>query len=269
MREGCDAVRVLGVDPGLTRCGIGVVESGEGRSVSFVDVGVVRSGTDLALERRLLTVADEVERWIARHRPDVIAVERVFSQHNVRTVMGTAQASGVVALVAARAGLPVAFHTPSEVKAAVTGEGRAGKAQVTTMVTKVLGLDTPPKPADAADALALAICHCWRSPMLDRMAQARARADELAATHRARLAQAQAADDGAAPTAAAQWAAARAAAERSGGAWQASTGRPGGPAARPARGGPGGARRGTAAPGAPEAPGSVPRRTNSWKGTPR
>ncbi|MBC3192610.1 crossover junction endodeoxyribonuclease RuvC [Pseudonocardia sp. C8] len=215
-------MRVLGVDPGLTRCGIGVVESGAGRSVGFVDVGVVRSGSDLSLERRLLAVADGVERWVARHRPDVIAVERVFSQHNVRTVMGTAQASGVVALVAARAGLPVAFHTPSEVKAAVTGEGRAGKAQVTTMVTKVLGLDAPPKPADAADALALAICHCWRSPMLDRMAEAQARAEELAAVHRARLAEARAAHQGGAPTAAEQWAAARAAADaRSAGTWTA------------------------------------------------
>lgn len=215
-------MRVLGVDPGLTRCGIGVVEAGDGRTVSFVDVGVIRSGTDVPLERRLLAVADEVERWIARHGPDVVAVERVFSQHNVRTVMGTAQASGVVALTAARAGLPVAFHTPSEVKAAVTGEGRAGKAQVTTMVTKVLGLTAPPKPADAADALALAVCHCWRSPMLDRMAEARARAEELAAVHRARLADARADRGDATPSAAAQWAAARAAAERSAGSWQAS-----------------------------------------------
>src|SRR6185312_1338175 len=99
---------------------------------------------------------------------------------NVRTVMGTAQASGVVALLAARAGLSVAFHTPSEVKAAVTGEGRAGKAQVTAMVTR--------RPADAADALALAICHCWRAPMLERMAQAKVRSDALARAHRARLA---------------------------------------------------------------------------------
>jgi len=106
----------------------------------------------------------------------------------VRTVMGTAQASGVVALAAARAGLPVAFHTPSEVKAAVTGEGRADKAQVTTMVTRLLGLDAPPRPADAADALALAICHCWRGPMLERMAAAQARSAELAKRHKARLA---------------------------------------------------------------------------------
>jgi crossover junction endodeoxyribonuclease RuvC len=183
-------VRVLGVDPGLTRCGLGVVDGGAGRAVSAVAVDVVRTGGDLPVEQRLLAVAAGVEDWIARYRPDVVAVERVFSQHNVRTVMGTAQASGVVALLAARAGLPVAFHTPSEVKAAVTGEGRAGKEQVTIMVTRVLGLAEAPRPADAADALALAICHCWRAPMMDRMAQARERGAELARAHRARLAEA-------------------------------------------------------------------------------
>jgi crossover junction endodeoxyribonuclease RuvC len=181
-------VRVLGVDPGLTRCGLGVVDGGAGRQVAAVDVGVVRTAADLPLERRLHTVAAEVAEWIARHRPDVVAIERVFSQHNVRTVMGTAQASGVVALMAAQAGLPVAFHTPSEVKAAVTGEGRAGKEQVTAMVTRVLRLAEAPRPADAADALELAICHCWRAPMLDRMAAAKARSDELARAHKARLA---------------------------------------------------------------------------------
>ncbi len=183
-------MRVLGVDPGLTRCGLGVVDGGVGggREVRYVAVDVVRTAADVPLATRLLAVGDEVERWITRHRPDVVAVERVFSQHNVRTVMGTAQASGVVALLAARAGLPVAFHTPSEVKAAVTGEGRAGKEQVAAMVTRLLGLAEAPRPADAADALALAICHCWRAPMLDRMAQARERSAELARRHRARLA---------------------------------------------------------------------------------
>ena len=184
-------VRVLGVDPGLTRCGLGVVDGGVGRAVTCVDVGVARTGTDLSIDQRLLGVADEVDRWIARHRPDVVAIERVFSQHNVRTVMGTAQASGVVALVAARAGLPVAFHTPSEVKAAVTGEGRADKHQVTAMVTRLLRLAEAPRPADAADALALAICHCWRAPMISRMAEAEARAAEFAKAHKARLAAAQ------------------------------------------------------------------------------
>jgi crossover junction endodeoxyribonuclease RuvC len=181
-------VRVLGVDPGLTRCGLGVVDGGSGRSVACVAVDVVRTGAELPLEQRLLAIGAAVEDWISRHRPDVVAVERVFSQHNVRTVMGTAQASGVVALLAARAGLPVAFHTPSEVKAAVTGEGRAGKQQVTSMITRLLGLPEAPRPADAADALALAVCHCWRAPMLDRMAEAQARSAELAKVHKARLA---------------------------------------------------------------------------------
>ncbi len=181
-------MRVLGVDPGLTRCGLGVVDGAGGRVVTCVAVDVVRTPSELPLERRLLAIGGTVEGWIARHRPDVVAIERVFSQSNVRTVMGTAQASGVVALLAARAGLPVAFHTPSEVKAAVTGEGRADKGQVAAMVTRVLGLAEAPRPADAADALALAICHCWRAPMLERMASAQARSAELAKRHRARLA---------------------------------------------------------------------------------
>jgi crossover junction endodeoxyribonuclease RuvC len=189
-------VRVLGVDPGLTRCGLGVVDGAGGRRVRCVAVDVVRTPADAPLTERLLAVGAEVERWIERHRPDVVAIERMFSQHNVRTVMGTAQVSGVVALLAAKAGLPVAFHTPSEVKAAVTGEGRAAKQQVTTMVTRLLALEEEPRPADAADALALAICHCWRAPMLDRMAQAQARSAELARAHRARLAAARRASAG-------------------------------------------------------------------------
>lgn len=181
-------MRVLGVDPGLTRCGLGVVEGGGGRTVRAVAVDVVRTPPSDELATRLVAVADAVEAWIREHRPDVVAVERVFAQHNVRTVMGTAQVGGVVALTAARAGLPVAFHTPSEVKAAVTGSGRADKEQVTTMITRVLALDAAPRPADAADALALAVCHCWRAPMMARMAEAEARAAEVARRHRARLA---------------------------------------------------------------------------------
>lgn len=184
-------VRVLGVDPGLTRCGLGVVDGGKGRSVACVAVGVARSPQEDELASRLMTVATEVERWMDLHEPQVVAIERVFSQHNVRTVMGTAQVSGVVALAAARRGLPVAFHTPSEVKAAISGSGRADKKQVTTMITKILGLAEAPKPADAADALALAVCHLWRAPMMDRLAQAEARAAEMARNHRAKLKAAQ------------------------------------------------------------------------------
>lgn len=181
---------MFAVDPGLTRCGFGVVDGGPGRTVRCVAVDVVRTPVDADLAVRLLELSDEFERWLERHRPDVVAIERVFSQHNVRTAMGTAQASGVVALAAARRDIPVVFHTPSEVKAAVTGSGRADKAQVTAMVTKLLGLATAPKPADAADALALAICHHWRAPLKSRLDEAKRRADELARTHRARIAEA-------------------------------------------------------------------------------
>lgn len=184
-------MRVLGVDPGLTRCGLGVVDGGRGREVACVAVGVARTPPEDELASRLLAVADVVEQWMDEHRPEVVAIERVFSQHNVRTVMGTAQVSGVVALTAARRNLPVAFHTPSEVKAAVSGSGRADKRQVAMMITKILGLAAAPKPADAADALALAVCHLWRAPMAARLAAAEARAAALARNHRARLRAAQ------------------------------------------------------------------------------
>lgn len=182
-------MRVFGVDPGLTRCGFGVVDGGTGRSVRCVAVDVVRTPVEAPLAQRLLLLSDEAERWLDRYQPDVVAVERVFSQYNVRTAMGTAQAGGVVALAAARRGLEVMFHTPSEVKAAVTGSGRADKAQVIAMVMRLLHLGEEQRPAtpDAADALALAICHLWRAPLRNRLAEAEARAAELARNHRARL----------------------------------------------------------------------------------
>ncbi len=180
-------MRVLGVDPGLTRCGLSVVESGRGRNLVALDVDVVRTPSDAPLAKRLLAISDAVEHWLAIHQPDVVAVERVFSQVNVTTVMGTAQAGGVVALAAARRGIDVHFHTPTEVKAAVTGNGAADKAQVTAMVTRILALQAKPTPADAADALALAICHCWRAPMIARMAAAEALAAQQRHAYRARL----------------------------------------------------------------------------------
>ena len=185
--KGVGRVRVLGVDPGLTRCGVGVVEGVAGRPLTMVGVGVVRTPVDAELGQRLVAIEQGVEQWLDEHRPEVVAVERVFSQHNVRTVMGTAQASAVAMLCAARRGLPVALHTPSEVKAAVTGNGAADKAQVTAMVTRILALQQKPTPADAADALALAICHCWRAPMLARMAKAEALAAEQRRKYQATL----------------------------------------------------------------------------------
>ena len=155
-------MRVLGVDPGLTRCGLGVVDGEPGRTLTLVDVDVVRTSPDEPVAQRLVRLEQAIEHWLRLHHPDSVAVERVFSQHNVRTVMGTAQASGVALVAAARVGIPVALHTPSEVKAAVTGSGRADKAQVAAMVTRLLHLAERPSPADAADALALAICHVWR-----------------------------------------------------------------------------------------------------------
>jgi len=169
-------VRVLGVDPGLTRCGLGVVDGAPGRSVSAVAFGVARTPPDDDVPRRLLALDAEISAWITEHRPDLVAVERVFSQHNVRTVMGTAQVAGLALVAATRAGLPVALHTPSEVKAAVTGSGTADKAQVGAMVTRLLRLVEMPKPADAADALALAICHVWRGSAQARLSGALARA---------------------------------------------------------------------------------------------
>jgi len=163
---------VFGVDPGLTRCGLGVVEGLPGRPPALVAVGVIRTPPDDDIAARLLAIEEEIERWLDQYQPHTVAVERVFSQHNVRTVMGTAQAGAVAIVCAARRGLPVALHTPSEVKAAVTGSGRADKDQVTAMVTRILRMAAPPRPADAADALALAICHLWRVPAI-RARQAR------------------------------------------------------------------------------------------------
>src|SRR3954452_16054936 len=139
MVKGC-SVRVLGVDPGLTRCGVGVVDGAPGRPLALIAVDVVRTPADLPLGRRLLLLEVALEHWLDVVRPEAVAVERVFAKHNVRTVMGTAQASAVAMLVAARRGLPVALHTPSEVKAAVSGNGRADKAQVAAMVTRLLRL---------------------------------------------------------------------------------------------------------------------------------
>ena len=162
-------MRVLGIDPGLTRCGMGVVEGETGRPLRLVDVNVLRTSAHLPVPERLVTIERGVEAWIEEHRPDAVAIERVFARSDVSTVMGTAQASGVAMVVAARRGLPVALHTPSEVKAAVSGNGRATKQQVGLMVVRILRLDAMPRPADAADALALAVTHIWRGGAQSRL----------------------------------------------------------------------------------------------------
>ena len=155
-------IRVLGIDPGLTRCGVGVVDVRPDRRAVLVAVTVIRTPPAMPLEQRLLAVGTGIDELLDEHRPSAVAVERVFAQHNLRTVMGTAQASGIALHAAAARGLPVGLHTPSEVKAAITGYGSADKKQVQAMVARILGLSEVPKPADAADALAIASCHAWR-----------------------------------------------------------------------------------------------------------
>lgn len=154
---------ILGLDPGLTRCGVGLVQTASDKSLSFQSVTVLRTSPETELSARLASIGDELAVILDEHKPAAISLERVFAQHNVKTVMGTAQISGVVLYLAAQRKIPVTLYTPSEVKAAVTGYGSADKQQVTAMVTKLLKLDQPPKPADAADALALAIAHALRS----------------------------------------------------------------------------------------------------------
>ncbi|MDI6911193.1 crossover junction endodeoxyribonuclease RuvC [Nocardioides sp.] len=177
-------MRVLGIDPGLTRCGMGVVEGSVGRPLTLVDVNVLRTSADLPVPERLVTIERGVEAWIEEHAPDAVAIERVFARSDVSTVMGTAQASGVAMVVAARRGLPIGLHTPSEVKAAVSGNGRADKAQVGAMVTRILRLDVTPKPADAADALALAITYIWRGGAQSRIDAALAAARQQVRSRR-------------------------------------------------------------------------------------
>ena len=174
-------MRVLGIDPGLTRCGLGVVEGTVGRPLTLIDVNVVRTSADLPIAQRLVTIEKGIDAWLDEYQPDAVAVERVFARSDSSTIMGTAQASGIALVTAARRGLPIALHTPSEVKAAVSGSGRADKAQVGAMVARILRLDAPPRPADAADALALAITHIWRGG-----AQARIDAALAAAQGRSR-----------------------------------------------------------------------------------
>jgi crossover junction endodeoxyribonuclease RuvC len=155
-------MRVLGIDPGLTRCGMGVVEGSLGRALKLVDVNVLRTSAQEPIGDRLVTIERGIDAWLDDYQPDAVAVERVFARSDSSTIMGTAQASGIALVVAARRRLPVAMYTPSEVKAAVSGSGRADKLQVGAMVARILRLEATPKPADAADALALAISHIWR-----------------------------------------------------------------------------------------------------------
>jgi crossover junction endodeoxyribonuclease RuvC len=166
---------VLGIDPGLTRCGYAVLRADGARTVA-VSMGVIRTPATEALPRRLATLRVELGALIVEFAPDAVAVEQVFFQNNVRTAMGVGQASGIALAEAALAGCDVAQYTPSQVKDAVAGWGAAGKAQVQRMVQARLGLTAPPRPADAADAAALALCHLAVSPLRRRLAAHEVRA---------------------------------------------------------------------------------------------
>jgi crossover junction endodeoxyribonuclease RuvC len=167
-------MRVLGVDPGLTRCGVAVVEGAPGRTLTARFIGVIRTRADEDISARLAQLEAGLLALVREHEPEVIAIERVFSQQNVRSAMGTAQAAAMALVIAGRLEIPIALHTPTEVKAAVTGSGNAGKAQVASMITRVLGLGQAPRPADAADAVAIAICQVWRGSAQRRIAAAMA-----------------------------------------------------------------------------------------------
>lgn len=168
MREPGSPLRVIAVDPGLTRCGIAVVDVAQNRTATLVEVQVVGSANTESIGARLAVIDRAVESLLDQHAPHHMAVERMFAQNNTPTVIGTAQASGVVIAAAARCSIPVALYTPSEVKAAVTGNGNADKNQITSMVTRILRLSAPPRPADAADAIALAVAHAWRGGLYGR-----------------------------------------------------------------------------------------------------
>lgn len=167
-------MRVLGVDPGLTRCGVAVVEGAPGRTLVARHIGVLTTGADVEISIRLASLERGILALVMEFEPDVIAIERVFSQHNVRSAMGTAQAAAMALVIAGRLNLPVAMHTPTEVKAAVTGSGRAQKDQVAAMVVRLLKLESAPRPADAADAAAIAICQIWRGTAQRRINDAMA-----------------------------------------------------------------------------------------------
>jgi crossover junction endodeoxyribonuclease RuvC len=155
---------VLGIDPGVSRCGYGAVAR-TGARLTAVSCGVIRTPPADPLPDRLAALAAELEQLVAETRPVAVAVERVLFQVNARTAMSVGQASGLALAVAGRACIPVVQYSPNEVKLAVAGDGGAGKEEVQIMVARLLGLGTVPRPADAADALALAVCHWWRAPL--------------------------------------------------------------------------------------------------------
>ena len=170
--SGSSSITVLGIDPGLTRCGYAVLQVQGSTDVSLTSLGVLRTKPEDELPARLAEIAQEVEALLDQYQPTAVAVEHIFFQSNVRTAMSVGQVSGLVLSAAARRGIEVVQYSPNQVKLAITGWGGADKAQVQKMVKQRLKLNTIPKPADAADAAAIALCHIASSPLAMKVAQA-------------------------------------------------------------------------------------------------
>lgn len=166
---------VLGIDPGLTRCGYAVIEVQGATQITMRALGVLRTSPDQGLPQRLAEISKEIEELLDEYQPSVVAVEHIFFQSNVRTAMSVGQVSGLVLSAAARRGLQVEQYTPNQVKLAITGWGGADKAQVQKMVKQRLGLNAIPKPADAADAAAIALCHIASSSLAKKISEAKVR----------------------------------------------------------------------------------------------
>lgn len=152
-------MRILGIDPGTGILGFGIIDINARGKVSLVDGGVIRTPVKQEDSLRLNTIYDELSEIIKEHKPDVMSVEKLFFAQNVTTAMSVSQARGVVLLCGVQNNLTLFEYTPLQIKQAVTGYGKADKKQVQEMVRVILGLETVPKPDDAADALAAAICH--------------------------------------------------------------------------------------------------------------
>ena len=166
---------VLGIDPGLTRCGYDVLDVQGAKQITMRALGVLRTSPDQGLPQRLAEISLEIEELLDEYQPSVVAVEHIFFQSNVRTAMSVGQVSGLALSAAARRGLQVEQYTPNQVKLAITGWGGADKAQVQKMVKQRLGLNTIPKPADAADAAAIALCHIASSSLAKKISEAKVR----------------------------------------------------------------------------------------------
>ena len=154
-------VKILGIDPGLTKCGTGVITSTGNKNVLFEKAYLIKTSFDQTLDDRLKIIGENIIKIIKKHKPDILVCEKVFAQENRASIISVAQVSGAVIYIGSVFGLKVGTHTPTEIKSSITGNGRASKKQVQYMVQKILKLPVELKQADIADSLAVAICHAW------------------------------------------------------------------------------------------------------------